>query len=114
MFDLSKGLKITVNLQQTGAGWEGPWRTTSETLRESHLPNSFLRPEEEVLHPPPHTHPTHTPFIIQIRSIIKVPRDIRLAQPEITNCGVILFPFYFFTKHLAGQVQVCTHIKITA
>lgn len=33
----------------------------------------------------------YTPFIIQVLSIIKVPREIRLTQPEITHCGVIFF-----------------------
>lgn len=54
----------------------GRWIKTSH----SHSLNSFSRPEEEVL---------YALFIIQILSIIKVPREIRLTQPEITHCGVI-------------------------
>lgn len=37
-----------------------------------------------------------------------MPREIRLTQPEITHCGVI----FFSTKHLAGQVQVCTETQV--
>lgn len=64
----------------------------------SHLLNSFSRLEEVL----------YTPFIIHILSIIKVPREIRLTQPEITDCGVI----FFSTKHLAGQVQVCAQVRL--